>query len=884
MRGIYKYSIMATIIIVFPICTYGQRIELNKSWRMISDSALPGIGETISQPGYNTSNWYPIVNFPATVLAVLDENKVYADDLFFGDNLNLVPDLSKEQWWYRTEFPAEAGHDQYWIYLRGISYRAEVFLNGIKIGAHQQNQDLPAIIGQYRHFRLNVTDQIIEGGTNALAIKLHPEKTGTWEDDIVELAESWPDNASLVKDHSAGIWLPVYLETSGDVQIRHPYTITDLPLPSILSADITVYCDLVNASSKSVNGTLYGTINREGKTAISFDKNIMLSANETREVNFKPDEFAQLDDFKNPDLWWPYTLGDPNLYELQLEFKINDVSSDIQAVHFGIREVTKEIVPIGKTGSQILRVNDTKLLVQGACIFPDLLFRMGQEKEKIFMRYAKDLRLNLLRFEAKMGSETYYDLADREGMPSVYGWMCCNQWEHWEKWDEEDHWVARESLKDQLLDLRGRPSTFQWLHGSDGTPPQSLLNDYHAIADSIHFQNPTANNAWGDGSVMLGPYSWAPPYYWFNDNSDTDPDETSFTFCWEQGNNEVVPPFETFKKYMPKEHWWPVDSLWVMHASTWGGGADVRNVRMAINERYGKISGIEDFCRKAQVLNYENNRAQMESIAGRGWEKRTGSVFWMLNSHYPGTFAHLFDYYLKPGGAYFGAKSGLKPINIIYNYFAEGNRDIAKIFVANQSLEDLDNLKAEVKIYNIDLTEKFSKEVTGIAVESSSSTTAMEIERIEDLSSTYFIKCWLKDESDCILAENFYWDSPKLDVLKKYIEMDSEFKQYADLTALNDLPSVKLDVNAETSEINNEAAVKILLANPTESLAFFIRVEVTKGRDGDEVLPVFYSDNYVSIFPGESITITSKYESSDLKGAEPYIRVEGYNVNKIISK
>ena len=882
MKNIYRYSITAIFFFAFFICAYGQRIELKKGWRMISDITSPGIGETISKPDYDASKWYQIVNFPATVLAVLDENKVYADDLFYGANMGLLPDLWKEQWWYRNEFQAEEGRDQYWLYLRGISYRADVFLNGVKIGAHQRNQGLPAIIGQYRHFRLNVTEQIIKGGTNVLAIKIYPEQRGTADDDIVELAESWPDNGGLVKDHSAGIWLPVYLETSGDVQIRNPYAITDLPLPSTSSVDITVYSDVVNASSKPINGTLFGAIKREGKTVISFEKDISLSANEIKEISFTPDEFAQLDDFENPDLWWPYTLGNPNLYELRLEFKINDVSSDIQKINFGVREVTKEIAPIGKTGSQILRVNGTKLLVEGACISPDLLFRMGQNKEKIFMKYAKDLRLNLLRFEAHMGSETYYDLADTEGMPSVYGWMCCNQWEHWDKWDDEDHWVARESLKDQLLDLRSRPSTFQWLHGSDGTPPESVLNDYQAIADSLHFQDPTAKNAWGDGSVMLGPYSWAPPYYWFNDNHDTDPDETSYTFCWEQGNNEVIPPFETFKKYMPKEHWWPVDSLWVMHASSWGGSAEVKNIQMAINARYGQIKGIEDFCKKAQLINYENNRAQMESIAARGWEKRTGSVFWMLNNHYPGTFAHLFDYYLKPGGAYFGAKDGLKPINIVYNYYAEGNRDKAKIFISNQSLEDLKNLKAIVKIYNFDLTEKFTKEVSGINVASSSSTTAMEFERIEGLSSTYFIRCWLTDESDRILAENFYWDSPKLDVLKKYIEMDSQFKQYADLTALNDLPPVKLEVDAASSELNNEVITKIKLTNTTEALAFFVRVEVTKGEDGEEALPIFYNDNYVSLFPGESTNITARLNSTDLEGEKPYIRVEGYNVGKAI--
>jgi exo-1,4-beta-D-glucosaminidase len=133
-----------------------------------------------------------------------------------------------------------------------------------------------------------------------------------------------------------------------------------------------------------------------------------------------------------------------------------------------------------------------------------------------------------------------------------------------------------------------------------------------------------------------------------------------------------------------------------------------------------------------------------------------------------------------------------------------------------------------------------------------------------------------------MLAENFYWDSPKLDVLKKYIEMDSEFKQYADLTALDGLPAVKLEADAAISELNNEVTTKIKLTNPTDSLAFFIRVEVTRGRNGEEVLPVFYNNNYFSLFPDESINITGRFNYADLEGNEPYIRVEGYNVDEAI--
>ena len=285
-----------------------SRIELGTGWRMVSGKSINSDGTDISQVFYNDSKWYKISKLPATVLAVLEENGVYKD-LYYGKNFEKVPPLHNQKWWYRVEFKAPASVEQYWLNLRGISYRADIYLNGKKVASSDK------IVGHYNQFYLNITHYIKPGKLNALALRITPESS-----EKVELGVYWNDWINIgkeygkVPDHNAGIWQPVYLETSGDVQIRHPLANTDLHLPSAKSVDISVYCYLVNGSSEQRKGILYGKISRKGKTDIKFQQNVTLKANEKKEVLFTPQSFKQLKDIANPDLWWPYTLGEPNLY------------------------------------------------------------------------------------------------------------------------------------------------------------------------------------------------------------------------------------------------------------------------------------------------------------------------------------------------------------------------------------------------------------------------------------------------------------------------------------------------------------------------------------------------------------------------------------------
>jgi len=424
---------------------------------MISARNVSADDSLVSLPGFDSSQWYTVQRRPATVLEILQENGVYKN-LYFGMNLATPKDLWKQDWWYRTTFTAPAGRDVYSLIFKGINYRADIWLNGHKVANRQ------TAVGMYDSFEFNVTEFIVPGGQNVLAVKVTPEQSLQGENGV-ELADSWLDwinwkylgyhdaekhvDISFVPDRNAGIWKRVFLSSTGAVTIRNPYVATDLPLPATNPALLTVYCDLRNNTPKPVSGTLSGEISGPGKPTIKFQQQVQLFRNKSNEVVFTPAEYAGLS-VADPDLWWPYQWGEPNLYQLKLDFKLNDKNeiSDSQSIDFGIRKINQgrdsdnNFPEIGSGGNFYLQVNGKDYLIRGGVYSPDLLFRNDPERDAAIMRYSKDLGLNLLRWELKIADDTMLERADREGMPVMLGWMCCAQWEHWDLWNAEDQWVG----------------------------------------------------------------------------------------------------------------------------------------------------------------------------------------------------------------------------------------------------------------------------------------------------------------------------------------------------------------------------------------------------------------------------------------------------------
>lgn len=892
--------------------TSAQQVELRTGWRMVSAHTVNGDGKMVSSAAYDASNWYGIARMPATVLQVLEDNGVYPN-LYFGMNMNSVPrDLYKQDWWYRTTFIVPDNKKMHWLIFKGINYRAEIWLNGKLVA------DNKTVVGMYNEFRIDVSKEILPSAENVLAVKVTPEQRIQDVDGVVELADSWHDwinweyfgihetkkdlNISFLPDRNAGVWKQVYLESTGPVELEDPYVVTELPLPKLSPAALTIYCNLKNSSDLPVTGTLIGEVSREGRPAIHFQQAVRMTAGEAREIKVDPKTVAELT-LIHPDLWWPYQWGKPNLYQLKLEFKIADEVSASKTIHFGIRKITqhrdedRQFPEVGPDGNFYLKVNGKDFLVRGAVYTPDLLYKYDESREEAVIRYAKDLGINMLRWESKISSEHILELADREGIPLMFGWMCCNQWEKWQQWDVEDQRVARDSLRSQIRLMRTHPSVVLWANGSDGLPPQDVKRDYdHIVLDELHWQNALVgtvsemnkdadgNTQW-NGIHMMGPYAWRPPNYWFDGRYPASRGSNA-----EQGDNEHIPPFESLKKFIPADKLWPMNEYWYMHAGGGEGNNRLATIQRVIDKRYGPSASATDFASKAQMAHYENTRAQFEAYAAGGWANHKFTLYWMLDNQWPSFFGHLFDYYLEPGGAYFGAKQALRPLNVVYDYYATGDRSVAKIYVVNQTLIARKNLKVVVRFYNIDGTIAHSKLASGIQSAASSSVIAMQLPRVKGLSKVYFVRCQLMDESNALLAENVYWQAlkeddagdPSKDAERKFT---LEETSWADFSMLNSMAIVDVSLSGSVQDSDGESTASMQLINRSNRIAFFLRAEVTKGADGDEVLPITYDDNYVTLFPHQTLTLHAKYKTTDAGDGNVWIRLQGRNTptNAVLS-
>jgi exo-1,4-beta-D-glucosaminidase len=875
-------------------------MELAENWKLASASTLQAGGEAISLVDYQDASWHTVGRMPATVLEILERDGVYTN-LYVGKNMaEKVPqDLYKQDWWYRTTFQTPSERAVYLLEFPGINYRAEVWLNGHLITGTKQ------LVGMYSAHELNVTAWIDPGHSNGLAVKVTPERA-IQDVNGVELADSWFDwlnwkylgyqgprgenthGISFVPDRNAGIWKPVYLKISGAVTLAHPFVSTDVSLSPSTSAKLTVYAAVRNVSGQEVHGILQGTISRPGKPTIEIQQNIGLAPGEEREASFSPAEYAQLA-VSDPDLWWPYTMGKANLYDLRLEFLLNQQPSDTAHIRFGVRSITQyrdqdeQFSDIGKGGNFYLRINGKDFLVRGAVYTPDLLYRYDPDREAAILRYVKDLGLNMLRWESKISSEHIIELADEQGIPLMFGWMCCNQWEMWEQWNEEDRRVADESLRSQISMLRHHASVLLWANGSDGLPPDPVLNSYHNILAGLHWQNATvdtvssyAKDQHGDrrwsGIHMEGPYSWRPPTYWFSGRYAAPRGS-----CAEQGDNEHIPTYESLKKFIPADKLWPINETWYFHSGANPGNDVLANIQHAVDHRYGISSGAEEFSQKAQLAHFENTRAQFESFAAGGWANHKMTIYWMLNSHWPSFFGNIFDYYLSPGGAYYGAKTGLRPLSVVFDSYATGDHRQAKITVVNQTPAQRKQLRVRVRVYDLDGKVLEDRHAENLEVDSGGALQAMTLPRFSDSSPVFFVRCQLLDATGKTLSENVYWQSQKDDDVgdpKNDGAFGLQPASWADMTALNTMPRVLLEIGAQHLSSAGENRVVIRLHNPSQHIAFFERVSVTDAKDGDELLPIEYGDNYVTVFPKETVEIRALLPKS---AKASWVRLDGYN-------
>jgi exo-1,4-beta-D-glucosaminidase len=866
-----RRSCTLLLILGLSLPVFAAETALRDGWNLQSACKVTPSGDEISTTAFHPEGWYA-VTVPATVLAA----QVAAGEVkdpYYGMNLRKIPGESYPigrnfanlpmpedspyhcGWWYRKAFhvPAADRGKTFWLRFGGINYRADIWVNGKRIANQSQ------VAGAYRTYEFDVTDNVVPGAENIVAVE-------TFAPTETDLGINWVDWNPAPPDKDMGLWGPVSLATSGPVSVRSPMAATHFTDSSLKEADLSIYSELHNATGNAIHGVVTGTVGN-----LRVEQVVDLAPHEGTTVAFTPDKFPQLK-VRDPQIWWPWQMGQPHLETLTLRFSSNGQLSDEQSVRFGIREITSELTD---KGHRLFRVNGKPILIRGGGWSQDMLLRQDPERLREQFRMVRDLRLNAIRLEGKLETDDFFRLADEHGILVMLGWCCCDQWEHWNKWTPENFQVATESLRSQMLRLRSHPSLLVWLNGSDNPPPANVESAYLKIEAETHWPNPTLSSATArhtsvsgeSGVKMTGPYDYVAPSYWL---VDTFRHGGAWGFNTETSPGPAIPTLSSLKKFIPANEMWPPDETWSFH---YGGGGfkDLHVFNDAMDATYGSAKDVNGYVRISQTMSYNGERAMFEAY-GRNKYTSTGVIQWMLNNAWPSMIWHLYDYYLDTGGGYYGTKKALEPIHVQYSY------DDHSIYVVNSTYEDSPELFLTAKVFDGNLKELVSKDAS-LTVGADASTRALSLpdSAFAANASAYFVELILKNKSGETVSHNFYWVPPALttwDWAKTdYTHTPALLEE--NMQVLRSLPETKLEAKA----IRMASGVQVTLHNPSQKLAFQVAV-AARDKSGNDVTPVLWSDNYVELMPGESATLEAALPEHLPAGTS--VVVSGWNVPRIV--
>lgn len=893
-----------------------RQVKLTR-FELQSSVLITSSGAEISSPEYKSKvYWFP-VRVPSTVLTGLVANKVYPDP-YSGLNNMLIPDASDEfnkkynleqfshlpnnanpwnkPYWYRTSFKVSKADNgrHFQLIFKGINYRAAVWVNGMQVA------DSTQMAGMFGEYSLDVSNLIRSGMENAVAVKIYPldypglpateqlkalgdffengGPTGDIGKNVTMLCSIGWDWIPPVRDRNMGIWLPVYLRTSGGITITDTKLVTTLPkLPDTTLASISLNLKLINHNQVDENGKLIVTISPENfkGSPVQLSKSVTITKNSSEIVDLNggnTKEFIVL----NPSLWWPNGYGKPNLYRIKMQYENSNGISDDTSFVFGIRTVSTKAIDVNGTYRRDFYVNEKRIHITGGAWVPDMMLNRDSLRYDYEMHLCRNSNINLVRIwgGGVTPCDEFFEAADRYGL-LVWSdfWITGDtqgEFKGSPEWPIEGN-IFNKNVKSTILRIRNHPSLLVWTGGNEGHARKEL---YDVMRESIITLDGTRpyipsssgfaklpagwNGAWPDnlpsGVYSGGPYTWQDPLVYYKKAIAG----KDWVFKDETGLPSQ-PPYNIMSKIIPDLVWdktlpFPLNNTWGYHdAATGNGRYDLYYKEMV--KRYGEPVNMEDFCNKMQLMNAIGYQGIFEA-AGHKLNDIGGVMLWKLNSAFPSVVWQVYDWFLMPNAGYYFMQNACEPVHIQLSI------NDFKVLVINRTYQPVSGLVAQVELFNMDSKSLFHEEKNISLSATEVKETSTVSSALANLKGVNFVVLNLKNNIGKVISHNVYW-----------LSNDEVYK------SLNEMQKTK--VNAKvilSSKGKSETSWTIQFTNATNKLAFFIRPQLMAA--GEEVLPSYWTSNYFTLAPSETTTVSVSCPKVTLDGKNPVIKISGWNVNE----
>ncbi len=807
-----QYKLLLLLIGTFVLSVYAEAktLKLTEGWQV----------ET-------ANGWIP-AQVPSTLMGVLTANGIEPEALTAADYARIDKKQFEKSWRYRTTFnmPSLKKGEHVLLTFDGICYRANVWLNGRQIADKQE------MAGPFRQFEYDVTKEIRK--ENELTVEVFRAQPG---EPNIGFADWNPRPA----DESMGIYREVWVKTCGNVAISHSAVRSRVNTETLDEAWLTIATELRNLTDKSVSGTIRGTADGH-----SFSYPVRLAAGEKRRLTI-PTEIH----INHPRLWWCNGMGKSELCDLHMEFVENDKVSDAEDVRFGIREIRSYLTD---EGYRAFTLNGQNVLLRGAGWTDDIYLRDTPATNRLQLEYVRDMNMNTVRLEGFWGnSQNLYDLCDELGLMILVGWSCHWEWEDYLGSPTEEPYggiiskeniaLVAQSFEDQVMWLRHHPSVIAWFVGSDRIPKPELEQSYRQFLSKeddrdylISAKNLESKLSGFSGTKMEGPYEYVGPTYWYLPEAPGG----AHGFNTETGIGAQLPVKESLQK-MLGDPLFPIDQRWdILCTASSSEMNSLKKLNEVIHYRFGDAKDIDKYLYRADMLSAESTKAMFESFRVRR-PHTTGIIQWMLNGARPGIYWQLYDYYKQPNAAYYAVKRANAPLQLIYDYHNKA------VYAVNETLHPA-RLTASMRL----LKGQEYPESVPVSLPPGQVVKVFDVDTNGAPAAFLFLQ--LTDDKGTVIATNDYFLPAEDDTYDwaKTNWVHTPIDRYASYAILDNLCSKSCQM---TTRQLAEGVYEATVTNLSDKVAFMTRL-AAKDTQGELLCPAYWSDNYLTLAPGETRTVT----------------------------